>query len=218
MHPLRIKICGITDPRDAEAAADLGADAIGVNFYPRSPRFVEPSNAAELMRAIPPLMTPVGVFVAQPVRQCFAIAYQLGLRAVQWIGENRELADPFPFQLIAAFRIRDQQSLVEIQRYVQMCRDFGRLPAAILVDAHVEGQMGGTGAVAPWDLLTDFDPGVPLILAGGLTPGNIGDAIRRVRPAAVDVASGVESEPGKKDREQMKRFIAHARDVAASLS
>jgi phosphoribosylanthranilate isomerase len=87
----------------------------------------------------------------------------------------------------------------------------------VLVDAHVEGQMGGTGRRAPWELLAGFDPGVPLILAGGLTPENVADAIRTVRPAGVDVASGVESEPGVKDADKVRRFIDNARDAAAGL-
>lgn len=217
MANIHIKICGITTPDDMKMVTDLGADAVGVNFYPSSPRYLQPPQAMEVLRECPPFVTPVGVFVAQPLRQVYALAYQLGLRVVQWIGENRELGDPFPFALVAAFRVRDKQSITEIKRYLDMCREFGRLPSAILVDAHVEGKMGGTGQTAPWDLLADEDFGVPLILAGGLTPGNVGEAIRRVRPATVDVASGVESEPGCKDPEKVRRFIAHARDVAEGV-
>ena len=217
MLPLRIKICGVTVPEDVTAAADLGADAVGLNFHPGSSRYVDPRVAGPLVRAVPPLMSAVGVFVAQPLRQACAIAHQLGLRAVQWHGENRELGDTFPFALIAAFRVRDRQSLAEITRYLEMCRSFGQLPAAVLVDAFVEGQMGGTGKTAPWGLLADFRPGVPLILAGGLTPENVAEAIRQVRPAGVDVASGVESSPGRKDPERMRRFIANAREAATRL-
>ncbi|MCE9530522.1 MAG: phosphoribosylanthranilate isomerase [Planctomycetes bacterium] len=215
--PLRVKICGVTQPDDVRLCAETGADAVGVNFHPDSPRYVDPRQAMPLLKAIPPLMAGVGVFVAQPMRQVCALAYQLGLRGVQWHGENPETADPFPFALIAAFRIKDQAGLTRITNFLAACAANGHQPAAILVDAFVEGQMGGTGHKAPWDLLADFRPSVPLILAGGLTPENVGEAIRLVRPAAVDVASGVESSPGRKDPDKVRRFIANAREAAASL-
>jgi phosphoribosylanthranilate isomerase len=210
--PLRIKICGVTTPEDVRICADAGADAIGINFHPASPRFVDPRQAPAILNAIPPLMAAVGVFVAQPFRQVCAIAYQLGLRGVQFYGDPREAADPFPFALIAACRIKNKQSLDEIAAYLQAAP---QKPAAILVDAYVEGEHGGTGKQAPWELLADFNPGVPLILAGGLTPENVGEAIRIVRPAAVDVASGVESAPGKKDPAKVRQFIGNAREATA---
>jgi phosphoribosylanthranilate isomerase len=214
--PIRIKICGVTIPDDASACANAGADAVGINFHPASPRFVDPRQAQPLLRSIPPLMAAVGVFVAQPLRQVCALAYQLGLRGIQWHGENREIADPFPFSMIAAFRVRDAQSLAEISAYLDACAP-AQKPAAILVDAYVEGQEGGTGKKAPWELLADFKQTVPLILAGGLTPENVADAIRTVRPWGVDVASGVEISPGKKDHDRIRRFIANAREAAARL-
>src|SRR5205814_10530314 len=102
-------------------------------------------------------------------------------------------------------------SLNDISRYLDVCRNTNRLPAAILLDAHVPGQYGGTGQKAPWHLLADFKPGVPVLLAGGLTPDNVAEAVRVVRPYAVDVASGVEARPGHKDEDKMRRFIANAR-------
>ncbi len=218
MHPLRVKICGVTTPADVEACAAAGADAVGVNFHPGSKRYINPKESQPLLRSIPPLMAGVGVFVGLPIRQITALAYQLGLRGVQLHGENRESADPFPFSLIAAFRVRDRQSLTAIDTYLRTCRTAGQLPAAILVDAYVEGQEGGTGQTAPWDLLAGYRPGVPLILAGGLTPENVGEAIRIVRPDGVDVASGVESAPGKKDPDKVRRFVAAAREAAAGRS
>lgn len=213
--PLRIKICGVTAPDDVRLCAEAGADAVGINFHPASPRCVDPRLAQPLLRAVPPLMSAVGVFVAPPFRQVCAIAYQLGLRGVQWYGDPREAADPFPFALIAACRIKDRRSLDDIAAYLEATPN---KPAAILVDAFVEGEHGGTGKRAPWDLLADFRPSVPLILAGGLTPENVGDAIRAVRPAGVDVASGVESAPGRKHPDKVRRFIAEARAAAAGLS
>ena len=94
--PLRIKICGVTTPDDVKACADAGTDAVGINFHPASPRYVDPRQAQPLLRSIPPLLAAVGVFVAQPMRQVCAIAYQLGLRGIQWHGQNPEVADPFP--------------------------------------------------------------------------------------------------------------------------
>lgn len=217
MHPLRIKICGVTTPDDVAVCAAAGADAIGVNFHPGSPRYVDPRACRPLVRAIPPLMASVGVFVNMPMRQMTAIAFQLGLRAVQSHGEHRDLVDSFPFGLIAAFRVRDRSSLAEIDSYLERCRSVGRLPGAILVDAFVDGLHGGTGQTAPWDLLADYKPGVPLILAGGLTPENVADAIRIVRPDVVDVASGVEESPGPKNADKVRRFVANAREAAAHL-
>jgi phosphoribosylanthranilate isomerase len=215
--PLRIKICGVTTSGDVRACADAGADAIGVNFHPASARYVDPQHAETLMRSISPLLAAVGVFVGQPMRQVFEVAHELGLRGIQWHGENRETADPFPFALIAAFRVRNEQSLSDIMAYMDSCVAAGHKPAAVLVDAYVEGQEGGTGQQAPWNLLAGFKPGVPLILAGGLTPENVASAIQTVRPWGVDVASGVESSPGIKDHVKLRRFIANARDAAARL-
>src|SRR5438270_590880 len=106
--------------------------------------------------------------------------------------------------------------LERLTSYLELCRGLAKLPAAVLVDAHVAGQYGGTGQKAPWDLLADFKPGVPLILAGGLTPNNVAEAVRLVRPYAVDVASGVESAPGVKDLEKVRQFIDRARAAASS--
>ena len=211
MNHLRIKICGVTTPADARLAAEAGADAVGLNFYPRSPRYVDPRRAPELLRVLPPLVQPVGVFVGQPLRQVCAVAYQLGLRAVQWVGDRTEVADPAPFALIPAFRVGGPDDLTAITAYLEACRQGGFPVGAVLVDARVEGQYGGTGRVAPWELLAEFRPGVPLILAGGLTPENVAEAVRAVRPAAVDVASGVESAPGVKDPDKVRRFIEAAR-------
>jgi phosphoribosylanthranilate isomerase len=217
MMALRIKICGVTTPDDVAVCAAAGADAVGINFHPGSPRYVDPRTAQPLLRSIPPLMTAVGVFVERPFRQVAALAYQLGLRSVQIHGEPRDFGDPFPFSLIAAFRVRDAQSLVEIDDYLKSCSGAGFSPGAILLDAFVEGQHGGTGQTAPWELLAGFRPGVPIILAGGLTPDNVAKAIEIVWPAGVDVASGVESSPSRKDPLKVQAFIERAREAAARL-
>lgn len=205
----RIKICGVTTPDDVRLAADCGADAVGFNFYPKSPRFVDPRDAAPLVRALPPFLDAVGVFVGVKTRHACAVAFQLGLSAIQMLAEEEDGEDAFPFRRIAAFRVKDADSLGMIERYLEQRR--AAPPAAVLIDAHVEGQLGGTGKTAPWELLRDFRPGVPLILAGGLTPDNVADAVAAVRPYAVDVASGVESAPGRKDPDKVRRFIECAR-------
>jgi phosphoribosylanthranilate isomerase len=216
MACVRIKICGVTHPSDARKAAALGADAVGINFYAQSPRFVTQAVAYDILRALPPFVDAVGVFVDQSLRQIFQTLGQLGrVHGIQWYGSDREVSDAFPYQLIAAFPVRDRNSLLSITRYLDTCRAVGQLPAALLVDAHVQGQYGGTGQTAPWQLLSEFNPGVPLILAGGLTADNVAEAIRLVHPYAVDVASGVESAPGQKDPHKMWRFIQAVREAAA---
>jgi phosphoribosylanthranilate isomerase len=211
MSRIRVKICGVTTVNDVRLAADAGADAIGLNFHEASPRFLDPHAAAPLIRALPPFLGAVGVFVEQPVRRMCALAYQLGLQAVQWVGREPPLDDTYPFGLIAAFRVQEATDLDAIRRHVDCMRTAGRTPAAVLIDALVPGQYGGTGRTAPWELLAGFDPGVPLILAGGLTPENVADAIRVVRPYGVDVASGVESSPGRKDPIKVRQFVEAVR-------
>ena len=209
----RVKICGVTTPGDVRLAADLGANAVGFNFYDKSPRYVDPRTVApELIRALPPMIDAVGVFVGLKTRQVCALAYQLGLRSVQYLADFQDTEDSFPFQRVAAFRVKDRGSLEEIERFLAA----GPRVGAVLVDAHVEGQFGGTGRAAPWELLANFRPAVPLILAGGLTPENVADAIRIVRPYGVDVASGVESSPGRKDPDKVRRFIEAVRRSDAS--
>jgi phosphoribosylanthranilate isomerase len=208
---VRVKICGVTTPTDARDAADAGADAVGLNFYPKSPRYVEPRAAGALVRALTAFTAPVGVFVGTPLRQATAVAFQLGLRGVQTYDDAPPADDPFPFAFVPAFRVRDAASLDGVRRFVTALATAGRPPAAVLVDSFVDGQMGGTGHRAPWHLLAGFDPGVPVILAGGLTPENVGEAVRAVRPWGVDVASGVESAPGVKDAGKVRAFVAAVR-------
>jgi phosphoribosylanthranilate isomerase len=200
---VRVKICGFTTPEDARFAAEAGADAVGLNFYPKSPRFVNPQQAAAVVRALPPFTAPVGVFVGMPLRQVCAVAFQLGLRGVQTYDDQPTTEDTFPFAHVPAFRVSSAEQLDAIGRWVRAEQAAGRGPAAVLVDAHVPGQIGGTGHKAPWELLAGIDLGAPLILAGGLRAENVAEAIARVRPWGVDVASGVESAPGRKDPEKV---------------
>jgi phosphoribosylanthranilate isomerase len=209
---MRIKICGLTNEADAHAAVDLGADALGFNFYARSSRFIPQERAAALMRALPPFIEPVALFVNELFEHMIEAAGRLGpLRTIQYHGDHLAPVPHGPYRFIPAFSVKDADSLARIEQFLQRCRDAGQLPAAVLIDAHVPGEYGGTGQEAPWHLLADFHPCVPLILAGGLTPDNVAEAVRTVRPYAVDVASGVEKSPGQKDHDRMRRFIANAR-------
>jgi phosphoribosylanthranilate isomerase len=218
-YHVRVKICGVTTEEDARQAVLLGADAIGLNFYEGSPRCVSPSAAQAILHELPPFVAAVGVFVEVPMRQAFERLHDLRrIHILQWHGNNREVSDFFPYRLISAFPVRDTASLQAIERYLDVCRACGRLPSALLLDGHAPGQHGGTGQTAPWHLLASFRPGVPIILAGGLTADNVAEAIRIVRPYGVDVASGVESAPGRKDAEKMRRFLANSREAAARLA
>jgi phosphoribosylanthranilate isomerase len=211
MARVRIKFCGLTHPDDVADAVAAGADAVGFNFYPKSPRYIDPRAAEPLIGATPPNVVPVGVFVTGTIDELRSTAARLGLREIQWHGDGPPPEGDYgSFPLVAACRIRDAADLDAISV------DAARLRfTAVLIDAHAPSQLGGTGQTAPWDLLRGFDPGVPVILAGGLTPENVAEAIRIVRPYGVDVASGVESSPGRKDAEKMRQFVAAVRSADA---
>ncbi len=212
MAAVRVKICGITNETDAQAAVRCGADALGLNFFARSPRFVPEERALAIIRDLPPFVEPVVLFVNELFDHMLEVLGRLPpVTTVQVHGDKLPPCPAAPFRFIPAFGVKDAGSLVSIITYLDECRREGQLPAAVLVDAHVPGVYGGTGQTAPWQLLRDFEPGVPLILAGGLTPENVAEAIRTVRPYAVDVAGGVEKRPGEKDPDKMRRFIENAR-------
>jgi phosphoribosylanthranilate isomerase len=212
---VRIKICGVTTPDDARLAAEAGADAIGLNFYKPSPRFITPDRAAAIIRALPAFTVPIGVFVGMPLRQACAVAFQLGLRGIQTYEQSDPIEDVFPFAHIPAFRVSTREDLDCASQCIDRLTAAGRAPAAVLVDSRVEGQLGGTGHAAPWKLLASFNPGIPVILAGGLTPENVAEAIGIVKPWAVDVASGVESQPGRKDPAKVARFVKIIRETTS---
>jgi phosphoribosylanthranilate isomerase len=220
MH-VRIKICGITNPADAEQAAALGADMIGLNFYVKSPRCIDDTTAYSILNVLPDSIEPVALFVNKPLLAVQRKANGFRISTVQVYGNP---SGPLPHRTnwITAFRVSDVASLHRISSYLELLTSGARsvneksinaAPYAILVDAHVPGTYGGTGQKAPWHLLAEFKPGVPLILAGGLTPENVADAIRIVQPYAVDVASGVESAPGMKDADKLRRFVDAVRSA-----
>jgi len=197
----KVKICGVTTVGDALMAADAGADAIGLNFYPGSPRCVAVDVAAAIAAALPRGVLRVGVFVDAARRDIETVAARVGLDALQFHGaESSEFCSGWDRTTIKAMRVRDAEALA---RAPLDAVDF------ILADAFVEGLAGGTGQRVPYEWLAGV-PADRLILAGGLTPDTVAEAIQAVRPAAVDVASGVERAPGIKDPEKVKRFIANA--------
>jgi phosphoribosylanthranilate isomerase len=209
---LRVKICGITNVADALLAASLGADAIGLNFYPDSPRNVTLAVAQDILRALPPFVEPVGLFVNETVPEVAEKLRSLrGIHTVQWHGNQRALLAEVPFRAIPVFPVHSEADLERITQHVTEANPRYGLPPALLVDARVPGLHGGTGTTIPWHLLGDFRPGVPLILAGGLTADNVAEAIRLVQPYAVDVASGVEKSRGVKDADKLRRFMDRVR-------
>jgi phosphoribosylanthranilate isomerase len=197
----RIKICGITEFEDARDAVLLGAHAIGLNFYPNSPRFIEASSAAKIIEKLPAFVTIVGVFVNHPDPQNLEdFALSLGLHAVQLHGnETPDYCSMIQrVKVIKAFR-------VDSTFRVDSLRSHGS--GMFLLDAASPEQFGGTGKVFDWDLVFGANAFGSIVIAGGLTPENVAQVVDALHPFGVDVASGVEAKPGRKDYEKMRRFI-----------
>jgi len=214
---VRVKICGVRTAAELLHAAECGADAVGLNFHPPSPRSLSPAQARELLDRLPPFVEAVGVFVQRRLDELRELLGELGrVRTVQVHGGEPEVVAAAPYHYVPALQVRDEADLRRAEAYLEACRARGSLPAALLLDGHAPGLAGGTGRTAPWALLAGFRPGVPVILAGGLTPENVAEAIRAVRPYAVDVASGVESSPGVKCPEKVRAFIEAARRAEGS--
>lgn len=228
----RIKICGITNIEDAQAAADAGADAVGLNFYQKSSRCVSVEQARQIVWSLDSRPTRVGVFVNMTPSRIQEIITQVGLSAIQLHGDESPetvaqtalIKRPPDFRgdspIIRARRM-GKGGVAEIASDFNACVAAGVRPVAILLDALSPGRYGGTGETVSWAGLADHERWLaktPLILAGGLTPDNVAEAIRIVQPHAVDVAGGVESAPGKKDAIKMRDFIAAAREAFASVS
>jgi phosphoribosylanthranilate isomerase len=203
---VRVKICGVTNVEDAMAAVEAGADALGFIFYEPSPRYVSPEVAGNIIRELPPFVAKVGVFVNAVEHTMLITAAQIGLDTLQLHGDE----PPAPWRscslnTIKAFRVRDADSLRVLPDYDT---------SAWLLDSFVPDKLGGTGAKFNWDLAVEARKlGRPIILAGGLTPENVADAVRKVRPYAVDVSSGVEAAPGKKNHAKVRAFIKAVRRV-----
>ncbi len=217
----RIKICGITRVEDALAAAEAGADAIGLNFFAQSPRYIDLATARTIVQSVPPRTAKVGVFVNESSQRIIQIVDQLALDFVQLHGDEPpdQLAALAPRQVIRAFRMSgDYEPLLT---YLRTCHELGCPPTAVLIDAYKLGIYGGTGKTANWGKVHEFQQhagNVPVVLSGGLSPENVAEAIERARPAAVDVASGVEVAPGRKDAARIGRFVDAARRAWQTLS
>ena len=203
----KVKICGLTSVADAQAAAEAGADMIGLMFYEGSPRHVTVTQAAEIARALPPFVLKVGVFVNPEEAQVLEAIAACGLNLLQFHGdEPSEFCTQFGLMSVKALRVQNADSLAALENYST---------DAFLLDAYSKSGLGGTGEKFNWDLAVAAQKcGKPIFLAGGLTPENVADAVRQVRPFAVDVSSGVESAPGKKDAAKVRAFIAAAKGTS----
>jgi len=204
---VRVKICGIKRLEDAQAAVDAGADAIGLNFWRPGRRYVAPETARVIARALPPFLTRVGVFADEEAETIRKIADLCGLDVLQLHGaESPEFCRQFDRPVIKSIKVRGPESLDGLARYGV---------AAFLLDTHVPGEMGGTGRPFDWSLAARAKAAGPLILSGGLTPENVGDAIRAAVPYAVDVATGVET-GGQKDPAKIRAFVARVQEWNAA--
>lgn len=202
-NPVKVKICGIRDASTARAAVEAGADALGFVFAP-GPRRVEREVVRSICSALPPFVSRVGVFVNAPAGLVEETADYCGLDILQLHGdETPEYCRSLKYKVIKAFRVRDAASLAEIKHY--HC-------AAVLLDSYVPGVPGGTGRCFDWSLARELASSRPVILAGGLNPENVKQAVDTVGPYAVDVSGGVET-GGKKDHEKIRMFIQRSRGV-----
>jgi phosphoribosylanthranilate isomerase len=201
---VKVKVCGITNLDDALAAVDYGADALGFVFYRGSPRFIPPADAASLIRKLPPFVQTVGVFVNEVAEDIRTVAAMAGIGLVQLHGEEPPEACRVHRRIIKAIRVKSLESLSPLEQFKDHV-------SAFLLDAYSPDNLGGTGIIFNWDIAVEAKPYGKIILAGGLTPDNVGDAIRRVKPYGVDVSSGVELTKGKKDLQKMKLFIERAK-------
>jgi phosphoribosylanthranilate isomerase len=201
-----VKICGITRPEDGLAAARAGAHAIGLVFYPRSPRYVAIEQARAVTDALPPFVTVVGLFVDPQPQEVEAVLSNVPVQLLQFQGDEApEFCARFGLAYVKAVRMAPGVDLLQYARRYAAAK-------GLLLDAFVEGAHGGTGQGFDWGMIPRNLP-LPIVLAGGLTPENVGKAIRQVRPWAVDVSSGVEREKGIKDAARIAAFIKGARDA-----
>ena len=205
-----VKICGITNLEDALTAVDAGADALGFVFHPKSPRHVFPEQAASIIRHLPPFIQTIGLFVDEPLDMVNATADQCGLDLIQLHGvEKPGYCDSVRRRVVKTFRVKDITSLEPMRDY---------RVAAFLLDAWSPAAHGGTGQTFNWEIAACASQSNRIILAGGLTPGNVAEAVRTVRPYGVDVSSGVESGPGKKDFLRIIDFISNAKNALVRMS
>lgn len=216
----QIKICGITSAADAVTAVEAGADALGLNFYPQSSRFISRDVAREIVAAVGDRVCKVGLFVNSPAEEIVAAYDDLGLDLIQLHGDERPdvLRRLAPRPVMKAFRI-GPDGLAPLRHWFDEGMRGGLIPQLTLLDAFQAGSYGGTGKTTDWPTAAAYAAtrGVPpCVLAGGLTAENVAEAIAAVRPAAVDVAGGVESRPGVKDVAKMRAFVGAAKNALKS--
>jgi phosphoribosylanthranilate isomerase len=206
---IRVKVCGITNLEDALVAVLAGADALGFNFWPRSPRYIAPRAAADIIAQLPPLVTSVAVVVDEPPAQVARLARRSGVRAVQLHGEESPqdvaalAADGFA--VLKAVRVGQDFRPQQLRSYVGV--------DAFLLDTEVKGRRGGTGKSFDWKKARAANRYGRVLLAGGLTVENVGEAVAQARPYGVDVCSGVERRPGNKDHDLLREFIRWAKGI-----
>lgn len=218
----RVKICGITNVEDARLVAEAGADAVGLNFYPKSPRCIDLATARRIIEALGPGIAKIGLFVNASVEHIWATATELQLDMIQLHGDEPPamLAELRSFPILRAFRLGADGFALPM-KYLKECEKLGCRPAAVLFDTAAPGVYGGSGQIGNWTLLshyTEIAEHPPMVLAGGLNPENVADAIRVVRPYAVDTASGVEINPRQKSAEMVRAFVAAAKQSFADFS
>ncbi len=210
---MRVKICGITNWTDARRAIESGADFLGFNFYPGSPRYIAPAKARRIVQRLPKGVSAVGVFVNEPEKKVLEIARGVGLDYLQLHGDETpetvaRLQRVLP--VIKAVRVKRPFRVAQVSRY--------RPASALLLDGFDRRLRGGTGKTFDWKLARRAKPYGKIFVAGGLAPENVGEAIRIVKPYAVDVSSGVESRPGKKDPARLKAFAHAVREAQRNRS
>jgi phosphoribosylanthranilate isomerase len=211
---IRIKICGIVRNEDAQAAERFGADAMGFVFYDQSPRSIGPAQARGVRHGLHPWITPVGLFVDAPVDHVVEVARQVGLSVVQLHGdlslEQAQELDRQGLAVVKAWQIATPEDVETLKEYD---RQAGGFISAYLLDSRVAGVRGGSGQAFDWGLVRDLGLSRPVILAGGLTPDNVVEAIQAVHPTGVDTSSGVERLAGVKDAGKIEAFIRKARQA-----
>lgn len=206
---VKIKICGITNEEDAKVVVAAGADALGFVLYRKSPRFVEPAVVRAIVAGLPPFVLPVGVFVNEEPKRVRALMDECGLALAQLHGdETASYCQDLGRPVMKALRLKDRGTCLALAEFSGRANVRG-----FLIDAFSNQAYGGTGQTVDWGLAQEVAQSMPVVLAGGLTPTNVAEAITRVRPYGVDVSSGVELSPGKKDHDKVKAFIHAARLV-----
>lgn len=207
---VKVKICGITSAEDAEVAVTAGADALGFVMYRKSPRFVEPAIARAIISELPPFILPIGVFVNEEAGRVRTLMDQCGLALAQLHGdESASYCESLGRPALKALRVKNREAFLALAEFQGRANVRG-----FVIDAHSDHAYGGTGQTVDWAVAAEVARSVPILLAGGLTPSNLAEAIRQVHPYGVDVSSGVEARPGKKDPSKVKAFIEAARLVS----